>query len=264
MIIDAHEHVIIPMEKQKHLMDEAGISHVILFSTSVHPEQASDLPSLSLELEKLQGMMEGRINSVTSRIHAAEELANAVRIDPSHFHGFGPVPLGLSDREYRSWIETYITAYHFLGIGELLPPPGQAEVLEPLFRVSGEFGNLPLWIHTFNPLGRTDIQKILDMAARYPHIPVIIGHLGGSYWLDVLKSIRSLTNVYLDLSALFTTMALVYAVREYPGRTFFSSDAPYARPLSCLTVFRQNIQDPAVQKRVCGENIAELLSLNRL
>lgn len=261
MIIDAHEHVIRPKKDQKHLAEEAGIDHIILFSTTVHPEQASDLSGLSRELGKLQDIMEGLINPVTSRIHAAEELASVVRSDPSLFHGFGPVPLGLSDNAYRTWIETYIVSNHFLGIGELLPPPGQAEILEPLFRISGEFGNLPLWIHTFNPLGWADIQKILDMAAHYPHIPVILGHLGGSYWLDVLKSVRSLPNVYLDLSALFTTMALVYAVREYPGRTLFSSDAPYGRPLSCLTVCRQNIKDPAVLKRVCGENMAELLSL---
>ena len=163
--------------------------------------------------------MEGRINPVTSRIHAAEELASVVRSDPSLFHGFGPVPLGLSDNAYRTWIETYIVSNHFLGIGELLPPPGQAEILEPLFRISGEFGNLPLWIHTFNPLdGRYSENS--GHGGPLSHIPVILGHLGGSYWLDVLKSVRSLPNVYLDLSALFTTMALVYAVREYPGRTF--------------------------------------------
>lgn len=262
MIIDSHEHVICPPEKQLQLMDEAGIDHTILFSTTVHPEKFRDFRGMSDEVNRLYTMMKGSISSSASRVKAAEELASAVAFCPSRYHGFGPIPLGLPAEECQSWIKTYILPHHFIGMGELLPPPGHAEILEPIFQASGQCGNLPIWIHTFDPLTWEDIQVILRLAARFPQIPVILGHLGGMHWMDMLKNVRSLPNVYLDLSALFTTMALVYAVREYPDRTFFSSDAPYGRPLSCLTVLRQNIQDPAVFQKVTGGNIARVLSLS--
>lgn len=246
MIIDTHEHVICPPERQIHLLNETGIDRAILFSTTVHPEQFSDLSGTASEIGKLYGMMRGYTNPIEARIRSIRELSQAVCASPSRYYAFGPVPLELTDDKCRGWIKTYIMPHHFIGIGELLPPPGHADILEPLFRISQEFGDLPLWIHTFNPLGWEDIAVILSLASHYLSVPVILGHLGGSFWMKVLQAVKDMPQVYLDLSALFTTMTLTLAVHTYPERTLFSSDAPYGRPLSCLTVLRQNITDPEV------------------
>lgn len=262
MIIDTHEHVVCPPERQIHLLNEAGIDCAVLFSTTVHPERFSDLPGTASELGKLYDMMQGSTNPLEARIRSIKELSHAVCTAPSRYHAFGPVPLGLPDDQCREWIKTYIVPNHFIGLGEFLPPPGHAEILEPLFRISQEFGTLPLWIHTFHPLGWEDISTILSLSSQYPSTPVILGHLGGSSWMKVLQEVRDMPQVYLDLSALFTTMALTLAVHTYPERTLFSSDAPYGRPLSCLTVLRQNITDPEIFRKVTCENVVRLLNLS--
>ena len=40
MIIDSHQHVMLPPEKQVKLMEQAGLDKVILFFTTPHPEKA--------------------------------------------------------------------------------------------------------------------------------------------------------------------------------------------------------------------------------
>ncbi|MFR3820613.1 MAG: amidohydrolase, partial [Hungatella hathewayi] len=53
MIIDSHEHMMLPTEMQMQMMDAAGIDKTILFSTVPHPEKASSLNGLEIEMDKL-------------------------------------------------------------------------------------------------------------------------------------------------------------------------------------------------------------------
>lgn len=39
MIIDSHEHMMLPTEMQLQMMDAAGIDKTILFCTAPHPEK---------------------------------------------------------------------------------------------------------------------------------------------------------------------------------------------------------------------------------
>jgi Hydroxyethylthiazole kinase, sugar kinase family len=72
---------------------------------------------------------------------------------------------------------------------------------------------------------------------------------------------HDIPNVYLDLSATFTTMAPTFAIKEYPERTFFSSDAPYCSPLTARTIIEQIVTDKHVLEQVLGGNIARLLQI---
>ncbi|HWP96014.1 MAG TPA: hypothetical protein VN426_04120 [Syntrophomonadaceae bacterium] len=56
MIIDSHAHVILPPQRLIDIMDEAGIDQTILFPTSVHPEHATNMESLDLEMQALNGL----------------------------------------------------------------------------------------------------------------------------------------------------------------------------------------------------------------
>jgi predicted TIM-barrel fold metal-dependent hydrolase len=133
--------------------------------------------------------------------------------------------------------------------------------MESLFCASQEIGNLPLWVHTFLPLKFEDIKELLALVKRYPTVPTIVGHMGGIYWLDTLKEIKEMPNAYLDLSAAYTTIAPSFAIREFPERTLFSSDAPYSSPLIAKTIIEQLVTDPYVLDHVLGGNIAKLLQL---
>ncbi|SHI74763.1 amidohydrolase family protein [Propionispora hippei] len=261
MIIDSHAHVILPQERQLEMMKQAGVDRTILFATTIHPETAQNLDEFAVELKNLYDILNGRNNPVQARIDSSIELAQTVKSDPEKYVGFGPIPLGLSYEENLEWISQYILANHFKGIGELAPGTGQVGKLEPLFRASHEAGDLPLWVHAFFPLSFADIRELLGLAQAYPTIPLIVGHLGGINWLDTLKAVRDLPQVYLDLSATFTTMAPSFAIQEYPERTLFSSDAPYASPLAARTVLEQIVPDKQVLQEVLGGNIARLLNI---
>lgn len=261
MVIDSHAHVMLPEERQLELMKEAGIDRTILFSSTIHPETANSIETFETELNKLYDILNGVKNPIAERIQSIEELAKVVRDNPEKYIGFGSIPLGLSYDENLAWIEKYIIANEFRGIGELAPGTGKVFQLEALFRASQEAGNLPLWVHTFFPLNFADIKELLGLAKRYSSVPTIIGHMGGIHWLDTLKAIRDLPNTYLDLSATYTTIAPSFAIKEFPDRTFFSSDAPYCSPLVARIIIEQLVKDPHVLKQVLGGNIARVLQL---
>lgn len=261
MIIDSHAHVVLPPERQIQWMDEAGIDQTVLFTTTIHPETATTLQAFEAELNILYDILNGVKNPLPERIRAIEELAGVIQANPERYIGFGPIPFGLSYSENLEWIERYIIANKFRGIGELTPGSGQVEKLEVLFRAAQEFDNLPLWVHTFFPLNGSDIKALLTLAKRYPQVPTILGHMGGMHWLDTLKAVKEIPNAYLDLSATNTTIAPSFAIRELPERTFFSSDAPYASPSIAKMIIEKLVADRYVLDQVLGENIARLLQI---
>jgi len=212
-------------------------------------------------MNKLYDILNGAKNPVAERVNSILELATAIKENPDKYIGFGSIPLGLSYKENLEWINKYIVANDFSGIGELAPGTGQVSKLEPLFQASQEVGKLPLWVHTFMPLNFEDIKELLELAIKYPGVSLILGHLGGINWLNTLKAVHNIPNVYLDLSATFTTMAPTFAIKEYPERTFFSSDAPYCSPLTARTIIEQIVTDKHVLEQVLGGNIARLLQI---
>lgn len=261
MIIDSHAHVMLPPEKQIQWMDRANVDLTILFTSTIHPEIATNLSELEKEMNTLYDILNGTKNPLTERIHSIEQLASVIKSSPKRYIGFGSIPYGLSYDENLTWIEKYILANDFRGIGELTPQSGQISQIDDLFRASQEVGGLPLWVHAFFPLNFNDIKELLNLAKCYSSVPTIIGHLGGIHWLATLQEIYEIPNIYLDLSATFTTMAPTYAVKEFPNRCLFSSDAPYSSPLTARTILEQLIDDTGVLKQVLGENIAELLKV---
>ena len=67
--------------------------------------------------------------------------------------------------------------------------------------------------------------------------------------------------MYLDLSAVFTTMAPAWAIRELPERVLFSSDAPYMDPAAARTLIEGLVPQSDLRDLVMGGNIARLLNL---
>lgn len=261
MIIDSHAHVMLPPEKQLQWMDEASVDLTILFTSTIHPESATNLAELEKEMNSLYGLLNGTKNPLTERIHAIEQLVSVIKSSPEKYLGFGSIPFGLSYDENLAWIEKHILPHDFRGIGELTPPSGQIPQLENLFRAAQEVGGLPLWVHAFFPLNWGDITELLNLARRYPSVPTILGHLGGTHWLAALREVFEIPSVYLDLSAVFTTMAPGWAIKEFPRRCLFSSDAPYSSPQAARTLLEPLMKDAGVSQQVLGGNAAELLKL---
>ncbi|NMM64786.1 amidohydrolase family protein [Clostridium sp. P21] len=264
MIIDSHTHVMLPTEKQISMMEEAKIDKTILFSTTPHPERAHDLKSLESELSVLNNILSSntslseRIKNIKSTTKILKEVIDK---NPSKFIGFGSVPLSLTYNETADWINDNIIKNNFYGLGEFSPMSGKINSLEVIFQASNELGCLPIWVHTFYPLNFQDIKGLVDLSKKYPKVPLILGHMGGTHWLDVIKIAKENHNIYLDVSATYTTLAPTLAIKELPERTLFSSDAPYGNPL----LFRKMIEiyspDTKTAEQVLGGNIERLLNL---
>jgi uncharacterized protein len=260
MIIDGHAHVILPVEQHFALMESAAVERTVLFMTRVHPEQAADLAAFEKEMTRLDAILAGQLKQLESFEHAVHEHIQVVQAHSTRFIGFGAVPLGLSYNDMASWLQRYVIEPGMRGIGEFTLAPGQMGLLDPIFALSSEAGNLPLWVHTFAPLTLDDIRTLIALSQRYVSVPLILGHLGGLHWMETIKLAKEHPHIYLDLSAAFTVLAPTLAIRELPERSLFSSDAPYGNPLVARTMIEQVTSDPAVRALVLGETMASLIS----
>lgn len=264
MIIDSHEHLMLPIKMQIEKLNQAGVDKAILFSTVPHPEQAKNLTEMRGEMNILYKVLAGENNKETNRermIKNNNELAMQMKKYPERFFGFGAVPLGMSEPETSSWIEENILSNEFKGIGEFTPGSDeQIRQLEVIFQAVNNFSNLPIWVHTFNPVTISGIHILMELCEKYPSVPVIFGHMGGSNWIDVIDFAKSHKYVYLDLSAAFASIATRIAISELPERCLYSSDAPYGEPY----LYRQLIEfvspSQEVANMVLGNNILQLLS----
>lgn len=262
MIIDGHSHVNQPIEEHIELMDMAGVDKTILFSTTIHPEKAENLNSLKLEMKKLNEIISGNRNgSFDAKMIANEELKQAVLKYPSRYIGFGSVPIGLDFENTSIYIEQNIVKNNFAGLGEFTLQSGQINTLTTVFEASLNFGKLPIWIHAFNPLVLEDIKDIANLCRRFPDIPVILGHMGGSNWMTAIDFAKELPSLYLDTSANFSTLVLKIAINELPDKCIFGVDMPYGDLQLGIETVKKMSNDKYTANAVLGDNIAKLLRL---
>ena len=265
MIIDSHEHVMLPAELQVKKMEEAGIDKVILFTTGPHPEQAASYPKLKSEMNALFKILAGA-NSKEANIARNEsgirQLMQSLRQYPDKFYGFGAVPLGLTVDETAQWIETHIVSNGLKGIGEFTPGSDeQIGQLAPVFQALENYPRLPIWVHTFNPVTLAGLNILMELTRKHSGLTVIYGHMGGYNWMDLLDFAKNVPNAYLDTSAAFSSLAARMVISELPERSLFSSDCPYGEPLLSRQLIEYVSPSNDVARLVLGENIARILQL---
>lgn len=262
MIIDGHQHLLQHPRQQYELADEAGLDKVVLFPTVVHPEQANTREEFMREMEKLSQILSGTVNPTEARIQSIQALVERIQTKPEFYIGFGSCPYGLDREQTEQWIEQWIIKQNLHGIGEIAMQPGHVPAIENIFRVFQECEQiLPLWIHTFNPLGIADIRQLIEFAEKYPRVTMIFGHGGGSHWIETLERVKSIPNIYMDLSAAFSILPIKFIAETMPERCVFSSDAPYGSPYLARQQIEYLIKDPHIRANVLGLNTARLLNL---
>lgn len=262
LIIDGHSHVTLPITHHIELMDEAGINKTILFRTLIHPENKKNIEQIKAEMLALNSILTG--DPVLARHQgeaSAQELYEAIKEYPDRFIGFGNVPLNLSVDSMVEYINEEVIGRRFVGLGEFTLPSGEIGQLENVFNASSQTKNLPIWIHTFNPLTLVDIQQISELAYKYPTVPVIIGHMGGSNWLETIDIIKKHPNMYVDLSAYYSTFVLGIVIQELPDRCIFGIDYPYGDMLLARKTIERICPDKLLQEKVLGGNILKLLNM---
>ena len=75
------------------------------------------------------------------------------------------------------------------------------------------------------------------------------------------SEIENESQIYLDLSAVFSTFQIKAAVWQLPEKCLFSSDAPMGDPLIYRFMLEKTISDKSVLKQVLGENIECILNI---
>lgn len=267
MIIDSHEHVILPTTMQIKNLDRAKVDKAILFTTTPHVEHAksSTLAEIGAEMQVLYQLLSGTY-SLQERIEKMKdtilELKKAISFAPDRFYGFGAVPLGLSEEATAAWVKKYVIDSCFKGVGEFTPgSEQQVEQLEPIFKALTAYASLPIWVHTFHPVSAKGIEILMNLCKQYPSVPVIWGHMGGSNWMDVIAFAKEHKNSYLDLSAAFTLLSVKTALTELPDRCLFGSDAPFGEPLLSRQLIEFVSPSMSATNMALGENIANLLQI---
>ncbi len=262
MIIDGHSHVTLPVEEHIRAMDQAGVDKTILFSTTFHPETAHNTQEIMNSMQYLNDLLAGKKGSmIEARQKAIAELFAAISRYPDRYIGFGATPAGLDLDSTMQYVNDNIYKNRLAGMGEFTMGSNQAHLMENIFAASAEFNNLPVWIHAFFPFTLQDIKDVAVMAKKYPSTPVILGHLGGSNWMETMKLATEIPNLYLDTSAYYATFILQTVINEIPEKCIFGVD----RPFGDLELSKQAIlklsQTPAVANAVLGDNIAGILKL---
>nr|WP_092069325.1 amidohydrolase family protein [Dendrosporobacter quercicolus]NSL47434.1 amidohydrolase family protein [Dendrosporobacter quercicolus DSM 1736]SDL89256.1 hypothetical protein SAMN04488502_1011109 [Dendrosporobacter quercicolus] len=262
MIIDGHSHVTFPIQEHIKAMDAAGIDKTVLFSTTFHPEASKNFADVQSSMEFLNDLLAGKKGSMVEvRQKAVSELMDAIKQYPNRYIGFGAVPAGLELKPTLQYVAENIQNNHLTGMGEFTLGSGQIHLLKNIFRASQEFHNLPIWIHAFFPLTFQDIKEISELAKDYPETPVILGHLGGSNWLETVALIKEISNLYLDTSAYYSTFVLASIINEVPEKCFFGVDRPFGDLQLSKNAVLQFAKTSAIANAVLGENIARLLNI---
>lgn len=135
MIIDSHEHIFSNFNKQIEIMDKGGIDKAVLFSTTIHPENAHNALELESEMNKLTKILSGMLKGeerLKAQRKSNDEVIEAVKSNPDRFMGFGAVPLELEQDHTSEWIKKYIIDSCLSGAGEFTPGSMEAvRNLEP-------------------------------------------------------------------------------------------------------------------------------------
>jgi len=261
MIIDGHQHVLKNLSEQIRINKSCGIDKVILFSTVVHPEIANNKDEFVEEMNKLNKILRGELNPKEARLKAIDELVDAVKTAPDYFIGFGSCPFDLAMDETVKWVEENIIGHGLKGVGEIALAPGRVASIENLLLyIHDHKKRLPVWIHTFNPMTVEDLKQIVQFARKYSNTRFILGHAGGSHWLELIGMVKDLTNVYVDISASFTVFSTKYIAESLPERCVFSSDLPYGDPWIGIRQIERLIQDSSIRSNVLGNNMEALLN----
>lgn len=267
MIVDSHQHVMLPTSMQITKMDDAGVDKVILFTTTPHVERAESatLEAIGAEMQVLYQLLSGSYSPetrITKMKDTILELNQAIQAAPERFYGFGPVPLGLSGQSTAEWVAEHIAGNGFKGIGEFTPgSETQITQLEAVFKALADYHSLPIWVHTFNPVTLNGIKILMELCRKYPAVPVIFGHMGGSNWIDVIAFAKEQGNAYLDLSAAFTPLSVKSALTEVPERCLFGSDAPFGEPKLCRQLIEFVSPSNSITEMALGGNIERLLQI---
>jgi predicted TIM-barrel fold metal-dependent hydrolase len=259
MAVDLHAHVTVDPAAQLARARLAGVERTVLLTTNAHPEACSTLDELRAEFARISATISGAVPPLDDVRAAMAELRRALDRYPEAAVGFAKVPLGLTQDETAAWLDGYLGTPGIVGIGELTPAPGRADLIEPVLAASADHGGLPVLVHGFAPNTLGDLRSYAELAARHPDVPVVVGAFGGLHAMDLIGLALDRPNLHLDLSSALQVFAVRAAVHALPDRCLFGSNTPYGDVVAARHLVEAAVTDRHLLARVLAENATELL-----
>lgn len=130
---------------------------------------------------------------------------------------------------------------------------------QSLFRVADQ-ARCPVLIHV---MSREAIADCAEIAARYPHLSLVMGHSGGAALrVQALETARDLPNVYFDLTASVMLENCLEWMTAQVGarRILFGTDFPFIDPKHSVGQVLYSRLTPGEKRSIFSENARRILA----
>lgn len=133
---------------------------------------------------------------------------------------------------------------------------------EPMWAVASE-RRVPVLFHTY--FGGDSLEDIAQLAAKYPRVPMLVGHELQDKNLDAMAELaNSFSNIYVDLSVpeIYGVTEFFYEALDDLRRLVFGTDFPWGNcHFRVGAVIYARIPEEA-KRKILGENMAKLLGIS--
>lgn len=134
-------------------------------------------------------------------------------------------------------------------------------IVYPVFDIAAKY-RLPVLSHSARSEFCTPMLFV-DIAMRYPEVPIIMGHMGKQHLhYDIIPAMRLAENLYLETSGSKIQILLEKVVKEFGAeRVLFGTDGPH----NLLPAYVARIEDLNVSQEekewILGKSAAKLFNL---
>ena len=138
--------------------------------------------------------------------------------------------------------------------------PITGELYAPVLEYANE-QRVPILMHTWGGSAFDSPDHVDQVAAKYPDVPLLMGHSGHGEWERAIDVARDHENVYLELTAAYATRGSVEMMveRGCSERILFGTDLPWFDPhygIGCIVFSEISDED---RRNILYRNAERLL-----
>jgi hypothetical protein len=177
------------------------------------------------------------------------EFAEVIARFPTRFRGYLALNPNYPE-ELKGELARFDDLGGFVGL-KFLSDYHRYPITGESYRPAMEFAQhrgLPILMHTWGGSGYDSPQLVADLAARWPTVPLLMGHSGHGDWAATIKTAQEHGNVWLELCAAYAVRGVIDRfVREVGSeRILFGTDLPWFDPhygIGCVLMARISDED---------------------
>ena len=132
----------------------------------------------------------------------------------------------------------------------------------PAWNMPTQRGLLVL-MHTWGGSPYDGAAQVRQLAERYPHVKLLLGHSCHGEWDAAVALARDFPNVYLELTAVFDDRGALekFAAEAGSKRMLFGTDLPWFDPHQAIgALLSAHITDEQIHN-ICHRNAEKLLAV---